>query len=100
MTIVIALNKIDKSDANPDKVKQQLADLGLVIEEWGGDVICVPVSAKKKEGIDDLLENLLLVADMLELKAESDCPAAGVVIEQEPWAYCYSPCPKRDFKTR
>ncbi|MCX6008121.1 MAG: translation initiation factor IF-2, partial [Chloroflexi bacterium] len=72
---------IDKTDANPDKVKQQLADLGLVIEEWGGDVICVPVSAKKKQGIDDLLENLLLVADMLELKAEWDCPAMGVVIE-------------------
>jgi translation initiation factor IF-2 len=81
VTIVVALNKIDKSDANPDKVKQQLADLGLVIEEWGGDVICVPVSAKKKQGIDDLLENLLLVADMLELKAERDCPAVGVVIE-------------------
>ena len=81
VTIVVALNKIDKPDANPDKVKQQLADLGLVIEEWGGDVICVPVSAKKKQGIDDLLENLLLVADMLELKAEWDCPAEGVVIE-------------------
>jgi translation initiation factor IF-2 len=81
VTIVVALNKIDKPDANPDKVKQQLADLGLVIEEWGGDVICVPVSAKKKQGIDDLLENLLLVADMLELKSEWDCPAEGVVIE-------------------
>ena len=81
VTIVIALNKIDKNDANPDKVKQQLADLGLVIEDWGGDVICVPVSAKKKQGIDILLENLLLVADMLELKAERDCPAMGVVIE-------------------
>jgi translation initiation factor IF-2 len=81
VTIVVALNKIDKPDANPDKVKQQLADLGLVIEEWGGEVICVPVSAKKKQGIDDLLENLLLVADMLELKAEWDCPAEGVVIE-------------------
>jgi translation initiation factor IF-2 len=81
VTIVIALNKIDKADANPDKVKQQLADLGLVIEEWGGDVICVPVSAKKKQGIDDLLENLLLVADMLELKSEWEVPAEGVVIE-------------------
>jgi translation initiation factor IF-2 len=79
--IVIALNKIDKPDSNPDKVKQQLADLGLVIEEWGGDVVCVPVSAKKKQGIDELLENLLLVADILELKAEHDCPAEGVVIE-------------------
>ncbi len=79
--IVVALNKIDKANANPDKVKQQLADLGLLIEEWGGDTVCVPVSAKKKQGIDDLLENLLLVADILELKAEHDCPAEGVVIE-------------------
>ena len=81
VSIVIALNKIDKANANPDRIKQQLADLGVVIEEWGGDVICVPVSAKKKQGIDDLLENLLLVADMLELKAEVDCPAEGIVIE-------------------
>ncbi len=81
VSIVIALNKIDKDNANPDRVKKQLSDLGFVIEEWGGDIICVPVSAKKKQGIDDLLENLLLVADVLELKAEVDCPAAGIVIE-------------------
>ena len=79
--VVVALNKIDKSDANPEKVKKQLSDLGLVIEEWGGDTVCVPISAKKKQGIDVLLENLLLVADILELKAEHDCPAEGVVIE-------------------
>jgi translation initiation factor IF-2 len=79
--IVVALNKIDKPDANPEKVKRQLSDLGLVIEEWGGDIICVPISAKKKQGIDELLENLLLVADILELKAEHDGPAEGVVIE-------------------
>jgi translation initiation factor IF-2 len=79
--IVVAINKIDKPNANPDKVKQQLSDLGLLIEEWGGDVVCVPISAKKKQGIDELLENLLLVADILELKAEHDCPAEGVVIE-------------------
>jgi translation initiation factor IF-2 len=79
--IVVALNKIDKADANPEKVKRQLSDLGLVIEEWGGDTICVPISAKKKQGIDELLENLLLVADILELKAEPDTPAEGVVIE-------------------
>jgi translation initiation factor IF-2 len=79
--IVIAINKIDKPDSNPDKVKQQLADLGLIIEEWGGNTVCVPISAKKKQGIDDLLENLLLVADILELKAEHDCPAEGIVIE-------------------
>ncbi len=81
VSIVVALNKIDKANANPDRIKQQLSDLGVVIEEWGGDVICVPVSAKKKQGIDDLLENLLLVADILELKAEVDCPAEGIVIE-------------------
>jgi translation initiation factor IF-2 len=79
--VVVALNKIDKPDANPEKVKKQLSDLGLVIEEWGGDTVCVPISAKKKQGIDVLLENLLLVADILELKAEHDCPAEGVVIE-------------------
>ena len=79
--IVIAINKIDKPDSNPDKVKQQLADLGLIIEEWGGNTVCVPISAKKKQGIDELLENLLLVADILELKAEHDCPAEGIVIE-------------------
>lgn len=81
VSIVIALNKIDKANAAPDKIKQQLSDLGVLIEEWGGDTICVPVSAKKKQGIDELLENVLLVADMLELKAEVDCPAEGIVIE-------------------
>ena len=79
--IVVAINKIDKANANPDRVKQQLADLGLVVEGWGGDTVCVPVSAKKRQGIDELLENLLLVADILELEAELDCPAYGVVIE-------------------
>lgn len=81
VSIVVAINKMDKPGANPDKIKQQLADLGVMFEEWGGDIIAVPVSAKKKQGIDDLLENLLLVADMLELKAEVDCPAEGIVIE-------------------
>jgi len=79
--IVVAINKIDKPEANPERVKQQLADVGLVIEEWGGDVICVPVSAKKKQGINDLLENILVLAEVMELKAETDCPAEGVVIE-------------------
>ncbi|MFA5368278.1 MAG: translation initiation factor IF-2 N-terminal domain-containing protein, partial [Dehalococcoidia bacterium] len=62
--IVVAINKMDKPEANPQRVKQQLADHGVVIEEWGGNVICVPVSAKKKEGIDELLENILIVAEM------------------------------------
>ena len=79
--IVVAINKIDKPDANPEHVKQQLADLGLVIEEWGGDTICVPISAKQNQGIPDLLENLFLVADILELKADLNCGADGVVIE-------------------
>ncbi|MDH5781396.1 MAG: translation initiation factor IF-2 [Dehalococcoidia bacterium] len=79
--IVVAINKIDKPEANIERVKQQLADLGLVIEEWGGDVVCVPISAKKEQGISDLLENLFLVADILELKADPNCAAEGVVIE-------------------
>jgi translation initiation factor IF-2 len=79
--IVVAINKIDKPDANPERVKQQLADLGLVIEEWGGDTVCVPISAKQGQGIPDLLENLFLVADILELKADPDSAAEGVTIE-------------------
>ncbi len=79
--IVVAINKIDKANANPERVKRQLADLNLVVEEWGGDVVCVPISAKTKKGIPELLENLLLVADILELRAEPNCPAKGVVIE-------------------
>jgi translation initiation factor IF-2 len=81
--IVVAINKIDKPDANPERVKQQLADLGLVVEEWGGDTVCVPISAKQEQGISDLLENLFLVADILELKADPDSAAEGVVIESK-----------------
>jgi len=79
--IVVAINKIDKPGANPDHVKRQLADLGLIIEEWGGDVVCVPISAKTGQGIPDLLENLFLVAEISELKADLDCAAEGIVIE-------------------
>ena len=79
--IIIALNKIDKPGANPDHVKQQLADHDVVIEEYGGDVICVPVSAKKNIGIKDLLEMILLVADIQDLKANPKGPAQGVIIE-------------------
>lgn len=79
--IVVAINKIDKPEANLDKVKKQLSDLDLIVEEWGGDTICVPVSAKKQQGISDLLENLLLLADVLELKAKPDGLAEGVAIE-------------------
>jgi translation initiation factor IF-2 len=79
--IVVAINKTDKPSANPDAVKQQLADAGLIIEEWGGDTICVLTSAKAKEGIPELLENLLLVAEMENLRADPSQPAKGVVIE-------------------
>ncbi|MBI4188647.1 MAG: translation initiation factor IF-2 [Chloroflexi bacterium] len=79
--IVVAINKIDKPEANPDMVKQQLAEAGLVIEDWGGDTVCVLVSARENKGIPELLENLLLVADMEELKADPSRPASGVVIE-------------------
>jgi translation initiation factor IF-2 len=79
--IVVAINKIDIPDANPDHVKQQLAEAGLVVEDWGGDTICVPVSAKEKTGIAELLENVLLVAEMEDLKADPIRPAVGVVIE-------------------
>ena len=79
--IIVAMNKMDKPEANPDRIKQQLTEHGLVPEEWGGDIICVPVSAKTGEGIDDLLENIILVADMLELKANPDRRAKGVVVE-------------------
>ena len=77
--IVVAINKIDKPDANPERVKQQLSDAGLVIEEWGGDVVCVPISAKEKTGISELLENILVVAEMEELKADpvSTCGRGG-----------------------
>ncbi len=79
--IIIALNKIDKANANPDRVKQQLADIGVVIEEYGGDVVCVPVSARKGTGIDDLLEMILLVAEVQDIKANPNRPATGVIIE-------------------
>jgi translation initiation factor IF-2 len=79
--IVVALNKIDKADANPDLVKQQLAEQGLTIEEYGGDTPLVPVSAKTKQGIQDLVDVLLLVADLQELKANPDRSAVGTVIE-------------------
>ena len=79
--LVVALNKIDKPNANPDFVKQQLADHNVVIEEYGGDVICVPVSAKKNTGIPELLEMILLVADIQDLKANPKGTTQGVIIE-------------------
>ena len=79
--IVVAINKMDKESANPDRIMQQLTEHNLVPEEWGGDVICVPVSAHTGMNIDKLLESVLLVSDMLELKANPDRAAKGVVIE-------------------
>ena len=81
VSIIVAINKMDKEGANPDKVKQALTEHELVPEEWGGDVICVPVSALKRQGIEELLENVLLVAEMRELKANPDRAAKGTVIE-------------------
>lgn len=81
--IIVAINKIDKPGANADRVKQQLADHGLVVEEWGGDTIAVGTSAKERLGIDDLLENILLVAEMEDLHADPTIPGTGVVIEAE-----------------
>jgi translation initiation factor IF-2 len=79
--VVVALNKIDKPNANPDLVKQQLADLDLKSDEWGGNTLVVPVSARTKEGIDDLLEAILLVADETDIRANPDAKAAGTVLE-------------------
>jgi translation initiation factor IF-2 len=79
--IIVAINKIDKPNANPDKVKQELADRGVLIEAWGGDVIAVEVSAIKGMGIDTLLEMVLLVAEMLDLKANPKRPALGTILE-------------------
>ena len=83
VSIIVAINKIDKDGANPDKVKQELMEHGLVPEEWGGDTICVEVSAKKRQNIKELLEMVLLVAEMKELKANSDRKAKGTVIESQ-----------------
>lgn len=79
--IIVAINKIDKPGANPEKVKQELTEYGLVAEDWGGETICVPVSAKTEEGIDNLLEMILLVAEIGELKANPNRAAKGAIIE-------------------
>jgi translation initiation factor IF-2 len=79
--ILVAINKIDKPDAQPDRVKQQLSDRGLLAEDWGGDVVMVPVSAKAKTNLDLLLEMILLVADIQDLKANPDRPGVGTVLE-------------------
>ncbi|MBX5457731.1 MAG: translation initiation factor IF-2, partial [Thermogemmatispora sp.] len=79
--IIIAINKIDKPTANPELVKQQLAEIGVIVEDYGGDTVCVPISARTGAGIDELLEMILLVAEMQDLRANPNRPAVGVVIE-------------------
>ncbi len=81
--IIVAINKIDKESANPDRVKQELVEYGLVSEDWGGDTICVPVSAMSKTGIDQLLEMIILVSEMKELKANPSKRARGTIIEAQ-----------------
>jgi translation initiation factor IF-2 len=81
--MIVAINKIDKADANPDRVKQELADNKVLVEEYGGDVIAVPVSAKQKTGLDDLMEMILLVADLQDLKADPKRPAIGTIVESK-----------------
>ena len=81
VSVIVAINKMDKEAANPDRVLQQLTEYGLVCEEWGGDTICIPVSAKTGQGIEELLENILLVAEVKELTANPDRLAKGTVIE-------------------
>ena len=81
--MIVAINKIDKPDAQPDRVKQELADNQVLIEEYGGDIIAVPVSAKQRTGIDDLMEMVLLVADLQDLKANPDREAIGTIVESK-----------------
>ncbi len=81
VSIIVAINKMDKEGANPDRIKEELTKYDILCEDWGGDVICVPVSAKTGEGIDELLENVLLIAEVKELKANPDRLAKGTVIE-------------------
>ena len=81
--MIVAINKVDKPDANPDRVKQELADNNVLIEDFGGDVIAVSVSAKQRTGIDDLMEMVLLVADLQDLKANPDRPAIGTIVESK-----------------
>ena len=83
VNIIVAINKIDKESANPDNIKQQLTEHGLLVEDWGGDTICVPISALKGENIDTLLDMILLVAEMKELTANPDRLAKGTVIESK-----------------
>ena len=95
--MIVAVNKIDLPTAQPEMVKQQLAEMGLVPDDWGGTTLCVPVSAKQRSGLEDLLEAVLLVADSSEIKANPDGPAVGTVLEGQlarprPCSYRMAPC--------
>ncbi|HAR62260.1 MAG: translation initiation factor IF-2 [Candidatus Margulisiibacteriota bacterium] len=79
--IIVAINKVDKADADPERVKQQLTEFGLVTEEWGGDTVCIPISAKFGQGVEELLEMITLVAELKELKANPNKDAQGIIIE-------------------
>ncbi|OCL27134.1 translation initiation factor IF-2 [Orenia metallireducens] len=81
--IIVAINKMDRPNAQPDRVKQELMNHGLIPEDWGGDTVCVPISALKKENLDELLEMILLTAEMEELKANPNRPANGIIVEAE-----------------
>ncbi len=81
--IVVAINKMDRPDADPDRIKRQLSEQGLLPEDWGGDTIMIPVSAKSKEGISELLENVMVVTEVQELRANPNRPASGVVVEAQ-----------------
>jgi translation initiation factor IF-2 len=81
--IMVALNKMDRPSARPERVKQQLSDVGLTVEDWGGDIVCVPVSAKQKTGIQELLENILLVTEVADLRSNPNRSAIGTVVEGE-----------------
>lgn len=83
LPIIVAINKMDKPEANPERIKQQLTEHNLLPEEWGGDTICVPISAKTGMGLDKLLEMVLLVAEMSDLKADLDVPASGFILESK-----------------
>ena len=79
--ILVAINKVDKADSNPDRVKKELAEHELAVEDWGGDTVAVPISALQNEGIPELMEMILLTAEMADLKANPEMPAQGVVLE-------------------
>ena len=98
VSIIVAINKMDKVGANPERVKEQLTEHGLVPEDWGGETPCIPVSAHTKEGIGDLLEMIILTADMMELKANPERAGKGTVVEPV-WIRAWAPSPQSWCRT-